>query len=224
MNWKETPVKPFWVEKFAWSMNDYHELMSRHRHRQRIFVQFLEHFVGIASNVSKLIMPFDWSSRSLHSLSQLKNLHTLVLEKYFVFQALSQSSLDELFTTLPDLKRLILEIWTPSGKGLQFYNVDAPNLVYLDVSQSRGFYLKRLNLPSLEVFKVARHPWTGPLTCVDTLDIPCVYTILVEGAPALKQLNEHLLKPEWKSEIYSELETVLNSVCSCRKHKSGWAM
>jgi hypothetical protein len=67
-----------------------------------------------------------------------------------------------------------------------------------------------------------RHPWNGPL--VDRIDIPCLYNILVTGAPKLCKLNDHYLKEEWKDSCYSILDEVLRSVCSCRKHKTGWAM
>ena len=225
LNWKETPIKPFWSESHhTWSTNDYNELMHRHRHRQRLFISFFDLFTASAPNVSRLILPFDWSSRSLSALSRLKRLEMLVLEKYFVFQKMEQSSLDQLFKFIPRLKRLILEVWTPSGSGLQLFSIKSDTLEYLDISQCRGFYVSEFNLPKLKVLKVSRHPWNGPLVAADTLNIPCFYQVLVEGAPNLQQINEHNLASDWKDDTYQDLETVLKSVCSCRLHKSGWAM
>ncbi len=225
MNWKETPVKPFWVEQSAWSQNDYNEFVQRHRRRQRTFVRFFDSFTCNAPNVSKLILPFDWSSRSLEALSRLSKLDTLVLEKYFVFQTLAQCSVDQLFRRLPNLRRLILEVWTPSGKGLILYNMKSAHLQYLDISQCRGFYIGELTMPALKVFKVSRHPWNGPLTCSYSIHIPCLLEVLRAGAPNLEVLNEHTLRPSWKRGVtYPELDTVLNAICSCRKHKSGWCM
>jgi hypothetical protein len=221
LNWRETPMKSMWVEHSAWTMNDF---MYSHRRRQRLFCSFFDTFATAAPNVRKMILPFDWSGRSFKSLRKLKQLDSLVLEKYFVFQTLTQAAVDDLFNSVPQLRKLILEIWSPSAKGLQMYDITASELELLDVSQSRGFYLKSVNLPKLKEFKIARHSWNGPLTSVDQVDIPCVLEVLRAGAPGLEQLNEHLLHPGWCDAIYPELELILKAVCSCREHKSGWAM
>lgn len=224
LNWKETPIRPFWSESITWSTNDYNELMHRHRHRQRLFVNFFDLFTAAAPNVKQLVLPFDWSQRSLLALSRLRRLENLVLEKYFVFQTMDQESLDTLFRQLTNLRRLILEVWTPSGRGLIFYHLTSASLEYLDVSQCRGFYLGTVNLPRVQVFKISRHPWNGPLVSADSVNVPCVYEVLCEGAPALRQLNEHTLRPDWRDNPYEELDVVLKAICSCRVHKSGWVM
>ena len=224
MNWKETSVKPFWAEQSNWSQSDYNEFVQRHRRRQRTFTRFFDAFTCNAPNITKLILPFDWSSRSLEALGRLTKLHSLVVEKYFVFQSLAQCSLDQLFQKIPNLRRLILEVWTPSGKGLILYSMKSAHLEYLDISQSRGFYISELTMPALKIFKVSRHPWNGPLTCAYSIHIPCLLDVLRNGAPCLEQLNEHTLQPEWKTTGYPELDTVLNATCSCRKHRSGFIM
>ncbi len=224
LNWKETPIKPYWRDSMTWSTSDYNELMHRHRHRQRLFVNFFVSFCAAAPNLSKLILPFDWSSRSLQALSRLRKLEILVLEKYFVFQSLEQDALDQLLRNVPSVRRLILEIWTPSGRGMLLYTVKAENLEYLDISQCRGFYLRELDMPKVKIFKMSRHPWNGPLVTSDSIYIPCVYDVLRDGAPNLTQINEHLLQPDWRDCVSQELETVLGSICSCREHKSGWVM
>ena len=224
LNWKETPIKPFWVEGYQFPNDPYGEYMQRHRARQRRFVNFFDLFTTRAPNVRKMVLPFDWSQRSLACLGRLRRLHTLILEKYFVFQVLQQESLEQLLAGAPQLERLIMEVWTPSGRGLLLFRISSPRLRYLDVSQCRGFYLKELSAANLHVFKVARHPWNGPLTCADSLYIPCLYDVLRLGTPRLRQLNEHTLQPDWHVDTYPELEVVLKAVCSCRRHKSSWAM
>ena len=224
-NWTETPCKPYWeAANLTWSTGDAKGLLHKHRYRQRLFANMFDRITASAVNIQQLIIPFEWSGKSLHALSRLVRLDSLVLEKYFVYQSLSQDSLDSLFTSVPRLRNLILEVWTPSGRGLQFYTIRSAALQTLDISQCRGFYLKEVQLPVVEVFKVTRHPWNGPLTSAESVNIPCLYQVLSDGCPCLKQINEHMLRPEWRSVIYPELEVVFKNVCSCRVHKSGWAM
>jgi len=64
--------------------------MYRHRQRQRFFVKFFDFFTASAGTVSTLILPFDWTERSIRALNRLPNLDVLVLKKYFVFQSLEQ--------------------------------------------------------------------------------------------------------------------------------------
>lgn len=224
LNWKETPAKPFLPDGDQWSSEDYNELMHRHRHRQRQFVKFLEFFACRAPNISKLVMPFDWSAKSVQVLMKLRCLETLVLEKYFVFQALDQSLLDTLVRSLPLLKQLVIEVWTPSGSGLLFYTIQSSTLRYVDISQSRGFFLREVDLPNVRVFKAGRHPWSGPLVIADSVRIPCIYEVLCEGAPNLQQINEHVLRMDWRERQYDELNLILKAMCSCRQHKKGWML
>lgn len=222
MNWKETPVRPFWTDMVRDVRCD--EVMQRHRLRQGLFASFFDMFTQKCPKVETLIIPFDWSDRSVECLLRLKNLQSLVLEKYFVFQKLCQDLMDRLLIGLKCLKQLMLEVWTPSGQNLVFFALVSTTIEYLDISQSRGFYLNAVHLPNLKTFRVARHPWNGPLVPADRVNVPCIYEVLSEGAPSLKKINEHHLKKTWREETYTTLEEVLKSVCSCRKHKSGWAM
>ncbi|ELU06028.1 hypothetical protein CAPTEDRAFT_168270 [Capitella teleta] len=224
LNWKETPIRPFWSESITWSTSDYNELMHRHRHRQRLFVNFFDQFTAAAPNVKQLVLPFDWSPRSLKALTRLKRLENVVLEKYYVFQSMEQESLDTLLRQLSSLRRLILEVWTPSGRGLLFFHLASASLEYIDVSQCRGFYVGSVSLPKVTVFKISRHPWNGPLVVADSITVPCIYEVLCEGAPNLRQLNEHTLRADWRESPYEELDVVLKAICSCRVHKSGWVM
>ena len=170
-------------------------------------------------------MPFDWSDRTVGLLGRLTNLKSIVLEKYSVFQALSQETLDMLCHCCPNVTHMVLEVYIPSGRGMQMYSISGPsNLVYLDISQCRGFYLGSLAIPSLRVIKVGRHPWNGPLITADSVQLPCLYPILCLGTPFITQLNEHTLMPSWSEMPYAELENVLQQVCSCRNHKRTWIM
>ena len=222
LDWTETPIRTM-VESVTWSTNDYQELMQRHRHRQRLFVNFFTMFGAMAPNLRQLIVPFDWSSKSLVTLSRLRNLRTLVLEKYFVVQQLDQAMLDELFQAVPNVRCLILEVWTASGRGLQLYSLRSDNLRELDISQCKGFYIRDMRLPNIEVLKMSRRPCYGPLMCSDGTRVPCIYEVLCEGTDRLRQLNEHVLRPDWRDNIYDELNTVLRAVCSCPVHKSSLA-
>ncbi|KAK6179530.1 hypothetical protein SNE40_011863 [Patella caerulea] len=222
LNWKETPNQPLWLEEDCLYRES--DVIHRHRLRHRKFVWFFDFFTNIASNLRTLIMPFGWSETSVEHLKRLKNLHTLVLEKYFVFQGLNQALLDRVLGNLPSLKQLLLEVWTPSGAGLLFYTLSSPSLQYLDISQSRGFYLSGLNMPALKRFCVARHPWNGPVVACDKINIPCLYGVLIQGTPHLEKINDHYLDVNWKDGIYVTLEEVFKAVCACKLHKRGWAM
>ena len=224
LNWKETPIRPFWIEQVAWSMDDYQEFMQKHRRRQRLFVNLFDTITAMAPGISRLVVPFDWSQRSIKSLSRLRRLHTLVLEKYFVFQSLGQVSVDHLLRELPQLRKLILEVWTPSGPGLMLYKMKSPNIQHLDITQCRGFYLGQVELPSLKVFLAHRHPWNGPLVSTDSLYIRCIHEVLAEGAPNLQQINGHVLQDGWRQFLYPALDDLLKTVCACTNHKGGWAM
>ncbi|XP_033749457.1 uncharacterized protein LOC117334107 [Pecten maximus] len=218
-NWKETPSRPFWSD---WS--NCNDIVFRQRYRGRIFVYFFDDLTKVATKITTLLLPFDWSDRSVMCLTRLQNLHTLVIEKYFVFQAMKQDLLDKMMDGLPNLKRLMLEVWSPSGPGLVPYTIRSKSLEFLDISQSRGLYLKALDIPKMIRFRVARRPWNGPLVCADKIALPCLYNTLLEGAPGLHKLNDHYLEESWKDNVYSTLEEVLKVVCSCRRHKTGWAM
>lgn len=220
MNWKETPMRPFWLETEKWKCE---EVVHRHRHRQRLFVHFFDGFSQLATSITTLILPFDWSEKSVASITRLDNLHSLVLEKYFVFQTLKQECLDYLLSGLKNLKRLMLEVWTPSGQSLTFFLMGSSSLEYLDISQSRGFYLSGLDMPQLKRFRVARHPWNGPFM-TDRIEVPCIHDILLQGAPNLCKVNDLYLEDCWREKSTKSLGEVMKVVCSCRQHKTGWAM
>ena len=225
MNWKQTPTKPVRPKNVTWCTNDYNEVIHRHRHRQRLFVKFFDLFTASAPNVSHLVIPFDWSERSVQLLARLQNIQTLVLDKYFVYQSLEQTSLNHLIHSLPRLRSLTLEVWTPSGSGLLFYSISSESLEYVDISKCRGFYLGPVNLPRVKTLKASRHLWNGPLVTRDSsIHVPCIHQVLSDGSPILSILNDHRLEEEWRTEVSEELDRLLKTVCSCCMHMSEWSV
>jgi len=221
LGWTDTPCKPYVPDNssLTWCANDCKDLMYRHRHRQRLFVKFFDLFTAVAVNIVSLSIPFDWTERSLHALHRLLNLKVLNLQKYFLFQPIDQTTIDTLFICAPLLRRLTMEVWTPSGRGLQSFSLHSEQLEFLDVSRCRGFYVEDADLPKLVEFRVSICPMNGPLVSGEGIDMVCVYNVVKAGAPSLCRLNEHLLKADWRNAVYNELDTLLKSVCACAKHK-----
>lgn len=222
-NWKDTPARPFWLEDLKKCRCQ--DVLYSCKLRARQCIYFFDDLSRHLTKVETLILPFDWScNKNVENLVRLKTLKTLVLEKSSVFQSVAQSRLDRVLSGLPNLRQLMLEIWAPSGVTMCKYELNSKSMEFLDVSQSRGFYLRSLNMPSLRRFRVARHPWNGPMVFSAHLNIPCLYEVLRNGAPNLSIFNDHYLMEDWKDACYPRLEEVLKSVCSCRKHKTGWMM
>ncbi|KAK3096826.1 hypothetical protein FSP39_003716 [Pinctada imbricata] len=222
-NWKETPARPFWLES-SWYTSSYASVISYQRLRGRMFTYAFDDLTAVISKIKTLVLPFDWNERSVKCLTRLKSLHTLVIEKYLVFQSIPQELLDQVLQGLPNLRRLMLEIWSPSGEGMILYHLSSQSLQYLDISQCRGFYLQSVNLPRLERLQIARPAWNGPLIFRGQLHFPCLYDILVQGSPSLRKINEHYLESNWRRMCYPTLDEALKSICSCKRHKTGWAM
>lgn len=243
--WNETPAKPSILDSVSltWCTSDYKDLMYKHRHRQRYFLKFFDLFTSLSQSLTHLIVPFDWTDRSIRSLSRLNNLTHLVLLKYFIFQEVEQRQVELMLNSTPSVTHLTVEIWTPSGRGLQSIKFKSESLFCLDVSQCRGIKLDRdLHLPNLTTLAISVNPMKGPLTgegtrveggdevrvkAVDTDEeelegvstaSSCLYDTLKVGAPCLDMLNDHKLKEGWKDGCYEELECVLVCVCVCHRH------
>jgi len=221
LGWTDTPCKPYVPDNSSvtWCANDCKDLMYRHRHRQRLFVKLFDLFTAVAVSIVSLSLPFDWTERSLHALRRLSNLKVLNLQKYFLFQPIDQNMIDTLFLSAPFLRRLTMEVWTPSGRGLQSFRLHSEELEFLDVSRCRGLYIEEVDLPKLVEFRVSICPMNGPLVSGEGIDIVCVYNVLKAGTPSLCQLNELTLKADWCSIVCDELDTLLKSVCACAKHQ-----
>lgn len=227
LNWKETPMKPVAFSlgcNATWSTGDYYDLVYQHRHRQRLFVKFFDMLVTFAPNIRRLTLPFDWSERSVRTLSRLRQLESLTLHQYFWMQSVDPYFVEQVVAAAPALRTLHLEIWSPSGNGLQSYTIRSPTLEHLDVSQCRGLYLGDVSLPRLKSIVVSRQPMSGPLSDGSApRPLSCLLYVLSTGAPALHTLNGYELASGWNdSESRDDndaLETVLESICACVVHR-----
>ncbi|XP_013407918.1 uncharacterized protein LOC106171930 [Lingula anatina] len=216
LNWKETPVKPFWIEQVQYKWEKYNDYVYRHRRRGRCFVNFFDLFTSQASNIKCLALPFYWNERSVRNMARLRNLEVLILEKDYVFQIINQSHLNELLLNLPKLRKLVLEVWIP--ERLWPYEMTSESLQHLDISQCRGFCLKKVNMPNLETFRVTLFP-TGDSSILIPDTFPCLHDVLVQGAPELKSINGLKLPNDWKLEISPQMESLYRTVCPCIRHK-----
>ena len=77
INWRDTPTKPSYLSSPNQNLND---VKYKTRRRCRKFLSFLEEFVEEAPNLQSLVVPFEWSSRSMKALLSLKRLKNLALE------------------------------------------------------------------------------------------------------------------------------------------------
>ena len=116
------------------------------------------------------------------------------------------------------MSRYIVEVWTPSGRGLQLFSMRSDTLEFLDISACRGFYLDTVSLPALRAIRASICPMNGPLVSADGLVIPCLLETLRGGAPALGSINEHRLGAAWRQESNAELEAIMMPLCACVKH------
>jgi len=214
-----------WAANGAGDVGDKNE---KARRAQRLFVGIFDTFTRVAPKVATLIVPFDWSERSVNILLRLSHINTLVLKKYFTYQCLSQSMLNQILEGLPLLRRFHLEVWIASGHGAVAFSVSSPHLEFLDLSLCRGLDLERVDLPQLTVIKLNRlYPWHGSLMLHSSTSGQdqcrlCIREVLACGAPRLRLVNEHILRQEWSqlSGIYDELNLVIGAVCSCPLHRS----
>jgi len=225
LNWKETPLKSIHVSaglNATWSTGDAYDVIFQHRHRQRIFVKFFDFVVATAPNITRLTIPFDWSERSMRAVGRLRRLDTLSLGQYFFMQGVDPLAIEQLVSSVSGLRKLSLEIWSASGYGLQLHAISSSSIEHLDLSRSRGVCLGSVNLPRLQALVVSRQPFSGPLVTENAeVVLPCLRHVLVQGTPALKTINGHTLKDNWKSNVANDeqLETILTTVCSCSIHK-----
>lgn len=204
---------------------------DNHHRRKRLFVRFLEKLVSTAPNITTLTLPFDWSPVAVEALIKLQKLESVVLSRYSDLQGPGASTFDRLISGLPQLRSLSVELWTAfSSGGLTYFPLRSESLEYLDLSQCRGISVSEVCLPRIHVLRLSRHPWSGPLTtplnisAVPNAPIQCLYHMLCDGAPALKQLNDVVLRPSWRSKPYEELDCVLKSICSCDVHGGSTAI
>ena len=163
-------------------------------------------------------MPFAWSPRCVLMLCRLKSLEKVSLGKY-----ISVSPTRELFDTfwrgLPNLTHAIISLTLKPSDKHCLYSISHAKLKYLDIQDCWWFYLRKLHTPSLEVLYIEYRP-DEPLHVQGGFHepIPCIYQLLVKGAPALRILTGHRLRPGWRESVYPELERLLRNICPCSEH------
>ena len=197
---------------------------GNHRRRQRLFVRFFGDLSQAAPNLKCLTLPFNWSPCSVDALLRLEKLESITLMRYSDLQTLDITALfEQLVSGLNELRRLTIEVWTARASGgLTYFKLNSNSLEYVDASQSRGVAFGEINLPNVRELRVSRHPWNGPLvmpsSTASAVPPPCLYQLLVRGASSLLKLNDLVLRSNWQSELYNELDDVLKLVCPCEMH------
>ena len=218
LEWTKTPAKSSLQDKkllLAAAAGCDNDKIHHHRRRQRLFVRFFESFTGAVPNLSKLVLPFDWSVRTVDTLTGLRNLETLALDKYFDYQPLNQEMVDKILDSLPRLRTFTMTVWTASYNGLDFFRLRSNTLENIDISLCRGVYADSVHLPRARTFKAPLQ-----LTAVPHIGVPCLLQVLRSGAPQLCQINDHILHSNWRENNYAELQLVLSDVCPCAVHRS----
>ncbi|CAG5125730.1 unnamed protein product [Candidula unifasciata] len=218
INWKESPSRAS-LRTSQESLQDY---MYRYRKRQRMFCRIFSTFVSVATHLTTLVMPFDWSDKNLECLCSLTKLENLVLEKYGIYNhCFTQDFMNTLTRSLVNLKKLLLEVWIPTcnNTGMEVYYVESASLTFLDVSQCRGFYLKRISTPNLLHLRIARQPWQKSFMQQLSPQLPCMCSVLSAGAPKLQYINGHRLEPDSWQPPTEELTSLMAVICCCLQHK-----
>ena len=218
IDWTVTPVRPCQVDMFCCVFNKVRSAFRHHRQRVGCFHQLMAVLTRRAPSVRTLHMPFDWSERSVLHLCRLRQLEVLKLTKYVNLNRLSQDLLDTVLANLPCLRHLELEVCMPTFSSQTLYSVAHNTLETLDVSRSRGFFLKRVGLPRLRTLCVQRTEWQGPLAPGRCDFLPCLYSLCSVGAPNLSFINRCRLQPYWHNFLYDELDLLLKKVCPCKEH------
>ncbi|XP_030831822.1 uncharacterized protein LOC579849 [Strongylocentrotus purpuratus] len=167
--WTTSPeFMPFQAEEMTWKSD-----------RVKSFLCLLTTLSEMCPAIEEIHTPFDWSFSSVKALSTFKQLHTLELDKYWVFAVLREENLNYLLESLPRLKRFKLSVSVPLIGMLSFpqYIMSSESLEVLDISNSTCFFLRSVHLPALTSIATARNRWTGPLLSRDALSVPCLYNI-----------------------------------------------
>ncbi|XP_071785013.1 uncharacterized protein [Asterias amurensis] len=213
-NWTFTPHIPWFLDGAA---------LGAKESRVNSFHKFLTVLQETSPGINMFSMPFDWSSYSITLLCNFKEITSLELSKYWVFQALPQTLLNSLLQDLPKLKRLKLEVAVPFRDWDLYpqYTLTSKTLEDLDISTCSGFFLWSVTLPNLRNFTDSRTAWGGPVLPRTALKVHCLYQVLRDGAPQLETFNTCQLSPGWREVCPSDLEEVLRGTCYCELHKKG---
>lgn len=148
------------------------------------------------------------------SLRHICNFFIKVNPEYFIFSYHD-------FTTVKKNSFLSIQVWIPTcnNRGMEVYYVESSSLTFLDVSQCRGFYLKRVRTPNLLHLRIARRPWQKNLPLQQSPHLPCMCSVLSSGAPKLQYINGHRLESENLHLPSEELTSLMTIICCCLQHK-----
>ena len=147
--WTNSPdFMPFRAEERNWKSD-----------RVKSFRSLLLTFSDTSPSIEELYTPFDWSASSVNVLCRFKQLHTLELDKYWVFALFREEHLSQLLDSLPCLKRFKLSVCVPLLGTLSFpqYIMASDSLETLDISCCTGFFLRSVRMPSLVSFTTSRY-------------------------------------------------------------------
>lgn len=212
------------------------------RRRVDCFHRLFQLITSKACNMQSLELPFDWSDKSVPCLSRLTRLKSLFLETGLFLKSLPQDSLDQVLSSLGNLKALHLSERCPVQWGYHVYDITSASLELLNISQSNGLFLRSVDTPRLTTLLIQRHSWAGPAALQRAQAvIPCLHKVLRNGAPRLKNINEFVLEsPPWASTTLSpeskkvkddgkkspglDLDVLFRKLCSCAYHKGHWAL
>lgn len=108
INWKDSPSRAPLLTNNQEPIQDY---MYRYRRRQRIFSRLFNNFIGLSTQLTTLVMPFDWTDYNVKNVCSLTKLENLVLVKYGVLNhSFTQDHINKLTESLVQLKKLLLEV------------------------------------------------------------------------------------------------------------------
>ncbi|XP_013403903.1 uncharacterized protein LOC106169096 [Lingula anatina] len=220
LDWTHTPSRPQFLDKFCCLFNKVRLQVHQHLFRMHPFGHIFGLLTLRAPNLRHLDIPFDWAHWSVSCLARLTQLETLALRKYVIFRMVEQSQLHTVCSSMPHLQDLTLEIFMPIFHSRTVYEISHPRLQRLDIANSQGFFLKKIDLPQLKYFEVSRKHWEGPLVEVNTF--PCLYHLLRESCRDLLYINKEKLERSWKAFVDFDLAMMLYEVCPCGQHAVVW--
>lgn len=215
INWKDSPSR----QPLRDSSEGLRDYIHRFRRRQRMFVIFFDNFTSLTQHLTTLVVPFDWSERSVSSLCRLTTLETLILERYGIYSHVSQVLIDAVLGHLVNLRKLLLEVWIPTR--IKAFSIESVSLTYLDLSQCRGFYLGSVRTPSLIQLKMVRQAWNNTIIWQQMAPVSCLLTVLASGAPKVVNINGQVLNSDWANHPPEQLHSLMYTICCCTTHKNG---
>uniref|UniRef100_A0A672I1E3 Si:dkey-12e7.1 n=1 Tax=Salarias fasciatus TaxID=181472 RepID=A0A672I1E3_SALFA len=193
------------------------------------FQALLSRLTRTCPRISQVVLPFDWSVRSVSLLTRFQRLRVLELRSFWVFRGVAPAALQTLAAALPDLRSLTLQVLVPLGSLGVTYSLESRSLEFLDVSPSRGLVWSRFRLPALLELRARRAVRGVTLDRRARLRIqsrwPCLDRVLRDGAPRLQVLNGERLSPTWGDrgdQGDGRLGAVLDQCCYCPDHLDSW--